>query len=263
MLGRMPPVDQQSIGSGTSGAEAAAAHIAAVERWRRARAERLMAPDGWLSLVDRVLLEEGDNDTPIGRLRVEGDRAWLRARSDIAVTVGGAPAGERELHTEDAGALDQVRAGGLTYELSRNAGKLSLRVKDPESPARRRFRGLTFYPIDPAWRVRARLEVAGPTGPGRAVFTFGERTLALTTENPRASRLVFVFGDDTNRSETYPGGRFLYADAPANGEVVLDFNFAFNPPCAFTEHAICPALLPGNRLPLPITAGERRYDEPT
>jgi uncharacterized protein (DUF1684 family) len=263
MLGGMPPVDQRSIGSAADSGEGPAAHVAAVERWRRGRAERLMSPDGWLTLVDRILLDDGDNDTPIGRVRVDGERAWLQARTDVPVTIGGAPAGERELHTEDTGPLDQVVAEGLTYELSRTAGRLSLRVKDPRSPARRRFRGLTFFPIDPAWRVRARLEVAGPAGPGRAVFTLGERTLALTTENPRGARLVFIFGDETNRSDTYPGGRFLYADAPEAGEVVLDFNFAFNPPCAFTDHAICPALPPGNRLPLAVTAGERRYEEAT
>jgi uncharacterized protein (DUF1684 family) len=93
-------------------------------------------------------------------------------------------------------------------------------------------------------------------------FEIAGRPFSLAPDDPAARRLVFVFGDDTNRIDTYPGGRFLYAEAPVAGETVLDFNFAFNPPCAFTPHAICPALLPRNRLPLPVTAGERRYEEP-
>src|SRR6185436_17908706 len=110
----------------------------------------------------------------------------------------------------------------------------------PESAARRTFRGLSFYPVERGWRLRARLEGAV------AHFEVGGRAFSLSTEDPTASRLVFVFGDETNRIDTYPGGRFLYADPPRGAEVVLDFNFAFNPPCAFTPHAICPAVLPRN-----------------
>ena len=226
-------------------------HAAAVERWRRSRVERLVAPGGWLTLVDRIFLDEGDNDTPIGIVRVSDGRVWLRARSNVPVIDGR----ERELHTEETGTLERISEGGRLYELSRNAGQFSLRVKDPESLARRSFRGLTFYPIDPAWRLRARFEN------GVAHFTVSGRPHSLSTEDAAVSRLVFVFGDETNRTETYPGGRFLYADRPVGCEVVLDFNFAYNPPCAFTPHAICPAVLPRNRLALAVTAGERRYDE--
>jgi uncharacterized protein len=224
-------------------------HAAAVERWRRGRHERLLAPEGWLSLIDRILLAEGTNDTPLGSVRVEGGRAFL----------GGA-GGERELFTEDSAAFEKIVAEGITYELSSIAGQLSLRVKDPQSRARRNFRGLTYFPTDPAWRVRARLEVPAAGGRGLASFAIGGRALSLSVDKPQASRLVFVFGDLTNRTDTYPGGRFLYADPPRDGELILDFNYAFNPPCAFTPHAICPAVLPSDRLPIAVTAGERRYE---
>jgi uncharacterized protein (DUF1684 family) len=233
------------------------AHAAAVERWRRSRVERLIAPGGWLTLVDRIVLDEGDNETPIGLVRVSQGRVWLRARSNVPVIDGR----ERELHTEETGTLERIPAGGRVYELSRNAGQFSLRVKDPESAARRNFRGLTFFAIDPGWRLRARLEVPGTSIGGVAHFSVDGRPYSLSTEDTGGSRLVFVFGDETNRTDTYPGGRFLYADPPVGGELVLDFNFAFNPPCAFTPHAICPAVLPRNRLPLAVTAGERRYEE--
>jgi uncharacterized protein len=257
----------QKDDSGAAGARAGdeawrPGHAATVESWRQARAERLLAPTGWLALIDRIFLAEGENETPIGLVPVAGGRAFLRARTDVEVTVGGAPAGERELHTEDQGALDRVVAGGIIYELSSIAGELSLRVKDPQSVARQQFRGLSFFPIDPGWRVPARFEPAAAGAPGRAHFSAGGQALSLTTESAGGGRLVFVFADETNRGETYPGGRFLYADAPVGGEVVLDFNFAFNPPCAFTAHSICPAVPPENRLPLRVAAGERRYDGP-
>ena len=99
--------------------------MASVEQWRRGRHARLIAPDGWLTLVDRILLDAGDNETPIGRVRVDGGRAFLRARPDVPVMVNGEPAvsgtEERELHTEDGGALDRVVAAGVRYELSRVA----------------------------------------------------------------------------------------------------------------------------------------------
>jgi uncharacterized protein len=75
----------------------------------------------------------------------------------------------------------------------------------------------------------------------------------------RSRRLFLIFGDETNRTESYPAGRFLYVDLPANDEVVLDFNTAFNPPCAFTPLASCPVTPAGHRLPVPVPAGEKRW----
>ena len=71
-------------------------------------------------------------------------------------------------------------------------------------------------------------------------------------------RLWLLFGDTTNKAETYAAGRFLYAPLPEQGHVILDFNRAFNPPCAFTPFASCPLPPPANRLPFAVTAGERR-----
>jgi uncharacterized protein (DUF1684 family) len=92
--------------------------------------------------------------------------------------------------------------------------------------------------------------------PGRAAFAIGGSDLAL---EPTADgdRLAFVFRDATAGRETYGSGRFLSAAGPRDGRVVLDFNRAFNPPCAFTPFATCPLPRPENVLPLRVTAGER------
>jgi uncharacterized protein (DUF1684 family) len=96
--------------------------------------------------------------------------------------------------------------------------------------------------------------------PGRAHFPIDGRPFTLEPVLEEDSgRLFFTFADESNRSETYPAGRFLYASVPTADEVVLDFNMAFNPPCAFTEFATCPITPAHNRLPVAVTAGEKRY----
>jgi uncharacterized protein len=110
--------------------------------------------------------------------------------------------------------------------------------------------------------------VAGPgeryAVAGTAVFEApdaeGEQRLLAFEETP-GEDLFFVFGDATNRSETYPGGRFMYMPPPAEGSdrMVIDFNQAYNPPCVFTEFATCPFPLPENRLAIRVEAGELRY----
>jgi uncharacterized protein (DUF1684 family) len=92
--------------------------------------------------------------------------------------------------------------------------------------------------------------------PGRAVFSVGGRELSLEPIRD-GDRLAFVFRDATAGSETYGAGRFLSADAPEGGRVTLDFNRAYNPPCAFTPFATCPLPHPEIVLPVPVTAGER------
>ena len=97
--------------------------------------------------------------------------------------------------------------------------------------------------------------------PGKAVFTRDGKTYELlpVLETADAKELWFIFADRTSGKETYGSGRFLYADMPKEGKVVIDFNKAYNPPCAFTPYATCPLAPPENRLALPVTAGEKKY----
>jgi len=248
-----------------------------IARWREARRQRLASPDGWLTLVDRIALDEGDNPLPIGTLTLRAGEARFRAREGLEVTCEGAAVRERVLRSDADGTADVLTCGGRTHELLRRGDLFFVRVKDPQAPARLRFTGVDSFPVDPAWRIVARFERYEPPHetfhvyeigvrearqvPGRASFIVGGRALALepVLEQP-SNRLFFVFSDETNRTETYPAGRFLYADLPTADEVVLDFNVAFNPPCAFTEFAVCPVTPAANRLPIAIPAGERRYE---
>jgi uncharacterized protein (DUF1684 family) len=153
--------------------------------------------------------------------------------------------------------------------------RVRLRITDSESPARRGFAGLRWFPVDEAYRVRGRFlpasrprtipipnvlgQVEPMPSPGEVVFTLGGREHHLVPVRERGeTQLFFIFHDETAGRETYPSGRFLYADPPQDGTVVLDFNRAYSPPCAFTNFATCPLPPPQNRLPLRIEAGELR-----
>jgi uncharacterized protein (DUF1684 family) len=246
-----------------------------IEQWRALREQRLRSPGGWLTLVDRILLDEGDNELPIGTITLRDGQARLRARG--GVTLAGQPAGERVLRSDEGGPSDTLLYEGRTYELFRRGEAFAVRVKDPQAPALRAFAGLEYFPIDPAWRIVAHWERFQPLRqtvhqfdigpglvrqvPGRAHFEIGGRPVSLEPVlDEDARRLFIVFADETNRSESYPAGRFLYAAPPAGDEVVLDFNMAFNPPCAFTAYATCPITPAHNRLPLAVPAGEKRYE---
>ena len=162
------------------------------------------------------------------------------------------------------------------YVIDRN-GKKGLRVKDSEAATRKHFLGIDYYPIDPKWRVEATftefkpahtLEIPNVLGqidkmpvPGKVEFERDGKkyTLLPVLEEPDAKELWFIFADKTSAKETYGGGRFLYTDMPKDGKVVIDFNKAYNPPCAFTPHATCPLAPQENRLAMPVTAGEKKY----
>jgi uncharacterized protein len=267
------------------------AYRAEVERWRREREERLKAEDGWLTVVGLHWLEEGAHAMgrdpglavalPAGPGRAgvverRGPQVKATLAEGLGATLNGRPAsGTVELTSDADGPANVLAFASLRLSVIKRGGRYGLRVRDAESPARRGFTGLRWFPVDEAWRVRARFEPARsprtipipnvlgqvepmPT-PGRVVFTLGGREHSLEPVLERGeTQLFFIFRDETAGGDTYPAGRFLYADPPRDGSVVLDFNRAYSPPCAFTDFATCPLPPPQNRLPLRIEAGELR-----
>lgn len=279
-------------------------HVEQIELWQAERAASLQAEDGWLSLVGLHWMEPGEstfgsgeaNDlvfpegTPerIGTVRLEDGEVTLTAAEGAGLQIAAAQeGGEPEpvepgvpvpLVVDTAGEPTVVELGSLSFHAIERGGRYGLRLKDPEGPARRNFEGLDFFPVDPAWRVEARLErrddmtVAIPNvlgqvedvrAPGVLVFRSpgGEELRVTPMQGAPGEPLFVVFGDETNGQGTYGGGRFLYADLPAEGSdlVILDFNRSYNPPCAFTPYATCPLPPPENKLHVLIEAGEKAY----
>jgi len=270
------------------------AYRAEIEAWRAARLERLTSESGWLTLVGLYWLEQGvnrfgadpRNEIPIavagvpdlaGTIEIGGDGSIVvRAVADADIRVNGDPVVEAALRSDAQGTPDMVHVGRAVVYIIDRDGRLAARVKDPEAATRRNFRGLEYFPIDPGARVTATLEpyevpreveiptvVGTPTtmlAPGLLHFDLGGTSFTL---EPYVSSLedksyFLIFRDRTSGVSTYGAGRFLSADAAgADGTTVLDFNLAYNPPCAFTPFATCPLPTPRNSLPVAIEAGEK------
>jgi uncharacterized protein len=246
------------------------------KEWRALRESRLHDPEGWLALAGLHWLSEGGNRVEglPGRFLLHGGEVTLQAAPADGWELAGAPVTERRLVTDAAPEPDRLRLGSRTVMAIVRAGAVGLRVWDRESEVLRSFRGLDAFPYDGRYRVEARWEAypvprevelptaAGPAqralAPGRAHFTLEGKEWSLEPTLD-GEALLFVFKDATAPRETYGAGRFLVAQPPRDGKVVLDFNRAYNPPCAFTPYATCPLPERQNVLPIRIAAGERNY----
>lgn len=231
-----------------------------IEAWRANHERELRKPDGWLSLVGLHWLEPGQPNSEI----LEGATFTLRGHEVFARWNG------RERPLSDV----PLRAGTRSYQAIERGGRFAIRVRDTEAQARREFHGLKWHPADPVWQVtavwrpysakQARM-IDSVGGIQQRMLASGAAEFSLRGQRFRlepfddGDQLMFVFKDETSRSTTYPGGRFLYAAPPRNGKIILDFNRAENPPCAYTPYATCPLAPKRNELPIAIEAGERRY----
>ncbi len=268
-----------------------AAYIESVEQWRAERETALRADDGWLAIVGLTWLHEGRNTVGSGEsndVRLPAGSAPERVGVfDFAagvttfvpapgaeVAVDGRPASRRVLRADSARS-DRVKAGTVTMFIIKRADRYGVRIRDTNSPARGQFPGCAWFPVEPRYRITARfvpharpatILIANVLGnlspepsPGYAEFTLEGREYRLhpITEGPNPRQLFFIIKDRTAGAETYGGGRFLYAEMPKDGVVVLDFNKAENPPCAFTAFATCPLPPKENVLPVRIEAGEK------
>src|SRR5262249_9408464 len=196
--------------------------------------------------ANEVAFPEGSAPALAGVLELHGGKVTLRVEPGVAVAEKGAPVLTKELKPDSSGDPDVLTLGRLTFFIIERGGRLGVRLRDPESPQRKAFAGLTWFPVSESYRVVARFgpaaaprpiavpNILGQTidmpSPGRAVFTLGGKELGLDAvlEEPDAKELFFIFRDGTSGKETYPAGRFLYAELPKDGTVVLDFNKAYS-----------------------------------
>jgi hypothetical protein len=264
---------------------------AELEAWRRSREAALTAENGWLTVVGLFWLSEGENPVgtkrgiavqlpqgcapeSVGVFKRRGTTINFEAAPGANVTIDGQPATRAVMRPDSAGSPTVVRLGGLSMFVIERGGRFAIRLRDKDSEARRRFEGLKHFPPDERYRVRARFVPYDPPkiipvpnilgaaeqepSPGYVLFRLDGREHRLDALASGDS-LFFIFKDHTAGKETYPAGRFLYTPQPTQGEVVLDFNRAINPPCAFTPYATCPLPPKQNELAARIEAGELNY----
>lgn len=269
------------------------AYLQEIETLRKERNEGLKKEDGWFTLVglfwlepgenrfgsgvdNRVLLPEGKAPAFAGTLIREGDAVKVRVAPGVPITSDGQPVTEMTLTPDAKGKPTVLQLGSLSFFAIQRGDKIGVRVKDSKSPALAAFHGLDFYPVRPDWKVNARFEPYNPPktvavpnvlgqvsdipSPGAVVFEWQGETYRLDAlQGSPDGDLSLIFADATNGKETYGAGRFLDTAPPKDGHVVVDFNTAYNPPCAFTSFATCPLPPSQNRLALAVTAGEKKY----
>lgn len=259
---------------------------AATEAWRAARDRDLRSETGWLTVAGLAFLQPGRNtvgsgqhnrivlpaSAPVraGAIVREGEYVWFEPASGCELRLNGKPLTSRARLT----ARDRITMGRVTLQLHSSGSRLGVRVRDADSALRQAFRGLRWFPIQPEWRIAARFEpypsprtivvpnvlgdVEKLTVPGEIVFVWSGRVIRLQAAQS-GRRLWIIFSDTLGGDETYRI-RFLHTDAAdANRAVTLDFNRAYNPPCAYNPFTTCPLPPSQNRLPIAIPAGERTY----
>jgi len=267
-----------------------ASYEADTEQWRAERIERLIGPTGYLNLAGLFWLTEGtvsvgsaaDNDIVfpsaaaeyVGELQVSADGVVLNVADGVEVTSAGQLLTSILIVDDTTESPITISHESIAWTIIKRDNRFALRLRDFEHPAIAAFPPIEYYAVDTEMLVPAILErfdtpkilqvdtvIVGlgwqPESPGVVVFEVDGQELRLEAY-ASGDELFFVFGDRTSGRETYPAGRFLYADLPAEGEqTMLDFNRAYNPPCAFNDFATCPVASPQNRLPIRIEAGEK------
>lgn len=249
--------------------------------WQKARHDELSAPDSWLGLIGLCWLEPGVNSVgsaaaavvrlpsgpaQLGDLRCEGGRIFWQALGELSV----------ELETDRLGKpTTVVDDENLSFFIVDRDGRLAVRLRDRQWAVRQVFSGIDYFPFDAAWQIEAiwqplspplRMEVADMSGHIKtleigyqAVFEVAGQRLGLLPVTVSEDEVFFVFRDRSSGKESYGAGRFLKASAPVDGKISLDFNRAYNPPCAFTSFASCPLPPLENCLPCAVYAGERKW----
>ncbi|NJD24301.1 MAG: DUF1684 domain-containing protein [Betaproteobacteria bacterium] len=252
------------------------------QAWRNARNGELASPDSWLGLTGLFWLEHGLNSVgsdpasavilPDGPPRL-GEVEW----SGGAITWRPLSAPAQPLASDAGGDPTVVVNRNSAFFVVDRDGRLAVRVRDLAWAAKRMFAGVSCFDYDPAWRIDAAwerlpeplsLEVPNVTGELKPVMVDHRATFVVAGEKVEmlpmavgAAEVFFVFRDRTSGRETYGAGRFLKASVPVDGRITVDFNFAYNPPCAFTAFATCPLPPPENWLPFAVPAGEKKWAE--
>lgn len=254
---------------------------AEIMKWRQNRLTRLKSDDGWLTLVGLQWLNDGENkiQNPANSGSVVLQNGLVMLMPSASLTIDDKPVTAPVALLDDTNPKGPtiVRSGTTTFQVIKRPPKFALRVKDTNSPARAHFLGLDYFPVAPQWRVEAHFEPFNPPhhvtitnvlgmtsdeiAPGLLAFTVNGKEYKLEPILEEGTKDYFIiFKDATSGKETYAAARYVYAPPPdKNGMTVIDFNKAYNPPCAFTSFATCPLPPPQNRLPFRIDAGELKY----
>lgn len=282
-----------SCRNGVSPVEDEAAYKESVFRWQKERMESLRSPEGWLNLAGIFWLEEGihtfgsdsSNDlifpsrAPafIGTLKVDDEHVHLEVNEDATLFYEGSQIHELDLEVDTSGSPSFVTHDDFAWYIMKRHRSIAVRLRDYQNPAIEALQEIPCYPVDPGYVVEATLHpfvepriitVNTPFQdytqdyecPGELHFRLSGKKLKLLPFTSGEGYFL-IFSDETSGLETYGAGRFMYCTPDSTGRILLDFNKAYNPPCAITPFAACPMPPPENFLPLAVKAGEKSLNK--
>lgn len=241
-----------------------------VEEWHKRYQERLRAPEGYLSLIGLYWLKEESVTIPdFGRFQNVGDKVvvWVDCDHDNDCS----ECVRTEMSLELAEGAQKLRRGTKLAYLIQRGSWVGVRVKDSSAATRTEFQGVERFPTTLGWRIAGRLEpspeeisvgsivgvATAEKSPGWAVFELGGKTYRTRLlGSPSDKEFFMVFSDQSAGKSTYSACRFLYVERGEGDRLILDFNKAVNPMCAYTVHATCPLPPKQNILPFSVEAGE-------
>lgn len=268
-----------------------------IAQWHETRIAALKQPNGWLNLEGLFWLHNGVNQfgasskndlvyanpafpAHLGDFVFEGGKVFWKQVAAEKITIKNS-AGNL---VEDLSAVNLLsdREGTYTSQwkdfvwvVIKREDKIGVRFRNLKAKTLLEFKGIERFPVDAKWRIKAKV-IAQNQNPlmimnvlgqntaqkhgGQLVFEIDGKTFKLDAIDEGGQRLFITFADATSGVTTYGAGRFIELERPdANGDTYIDFNKAYNPPCAFTEFATCPLPPPQNRLSIAIPAGEKKY----
>jgi uncharacterized protein (DUF1684 family) len=264
-----------------------------VMKWREERAERLRTSEkSWLGLAGLFWLKEGNNTfgsdpgcnfvlpptapKKAGVFNFKNDLVTVKAEPNVKITCNDGELPRRLLRDDQQDKPDFLSLANLIMVVIKRGKSTLIRLWDIDHPLRKAFSGLNFFPYKPEYRIIAKYngyapfkvvkqediigEVHDTKMIGAVVFDWEGKQYQLDAEDG-GEGLFITFRDKTNADSTYAGGRSLLTEQPKNGQVVLDFNKAYNMPCAYTLYATCGLPTVDNRLTIPIEAGEKKYQD--
>jgi uncharacterized protein (DUF1684 family) len=264
-----------------------------IKKFQQEREAALKTDTGWLTIAGLWFLTQPQttfgsdplNDivfpasapSRAGTFELRNGRVAVRAAEGVSFQLNGKSITQTELKSDGEGQPDRVALGNsLQFWVHNSGDRLSIRLRDQNNPLRKNFAGTSWFPINRAYRVEGTytpydkpkvIEVPNILGdidrmpiPGIVTFTLNgqEHKLEPVAEEGDA-QYWFIFRDLTSQTDTYPAARFLYTPPPVNGKMMLDFNRAQNPPCAYNPYTTCPLPTEQNRLRTRVEAGEKRY----
>ncbi len=268
-------------------------YIESIEQWQHNRLEGLKAKDGWLNLAGIYWLKEGeqsfgshpsndivfpDKAAPfIGTISLKDKMAHIKVNDEAALYYKNEQVKELELSYDSSGTPSYITHGDLAWYIMKRHHSLAIRLRDYKNPAIEALDSIPSFPIDPDYLVEATLHpfdeprtitVNTPFQdytqdyqcPGELTFKLNGKKLKLLPFTSGEGYFI-ILSDETSAMETYGGGRFMYAYPDSTGKILLDFNKAYNPPCAVTAFAACPMPPRENHLPAKIEAGEKSITE--